>query len=65
MTTANIPVYGHIALYIKYYMSVLKGLYTNMLKIHLFSVFTIKTPRALAAVAPLDLLISKTLTHLL
>ena len=64
MKTANIPVYGHIALYIKYYMSVLKRLYTNMLKIQ-FSVFIIKTPQALAAVAPLDLLISKTLTHLL
>ena len=38
---------------------------TKMLRIHLFSIFTIKTPRALAALAPLGLLIVKTLTHVL
>ena len=36
-----------------------------MLRIHLFSIFTIKTPRALAALSPLGLLIVKTLTHVL
>ena len=36
-----------------------------MLRIHLFNIFTIKTPRALAAIEPLGLLIVKTLTNLL
>ena len=36
---------------------------TKMLRIHLFSFFTIKTPWALIALAPLDLLIVKTLTR--
>jgi len=36
-----------------------------MLRIHLFSIFTIKTPQALGALALLDLLIVKTLTHVL
>jgi len=40
-------------------------LYTKMLRIHLFSIFTIKTPRTLAALAPLVLLIVKTLTNVL
>jgi len=35
-------------------------LYTKMLRIHLFSIFTIKTP-----LAPLGLLIAKTLTNVL
>jgi len=38
---------------------------TKLLKIHLFNVFTIKRPRALAALAPLGLLIMKTLTNVL
>jgi len=37
--------------------------YTKMLRIHLFSIFTIKTPRALAALAPLGLFIVKTLKN--
>ena len=36
-----------------------------MLRIHLFSIFTIKTPRVLAALTPLGLLIVKTLTNVL
>ena len=36
-------------------------LYTKMLRIHLFSIFTIKTPWALVTLAPLGLLIDKTL----
>ena len=32
-----------------------------MLRIHLFSILTIKTPWAIAALAPLDLLVVKTL----
>ena len=38
-------------------------LFTEMLRIHLFSIFTIKTPRTLAAPAPLGLLIVNTLTN--
>ena len=38
-------------------------LYPKMLRIHVFSIFTIKTPRAVAALAPLGHLISKTLTN--
>ena len=34
-------------------------LYTKMLRIHLFSIFTIKTPQALAVLMPLGLLIMK------
>ena len=37
--------------------------YTKMLRIYLFSIFTIKGSRILAALAPLDLLIVKTLTN--
>ena len=40
-------------------------LYTKMLRIHLFSIFTIKTPLALVALAPLGILIVKTLTNVL
>jgi len=48
MKTANIPVYGNIAVYIKYCAVLSKNrLYTKMLRINLFSIFTIKTPRAL------------------
>jgi len=36
-----------------------------MLRVHVFSIFTIKTPRALAGIAPLGLLIVKTLTNVL
>jgi len=36
-----------------------------MLRVHLFSVFIIKTPRDLAAFRPLGLLIVKTLTNVL
>jgi len=36
-----------------------------MLGIHLFSIFLTRTPRALAALAPLGLLIVKTLTKVL
>ena len=39
--TADIPVYNI--------------LYTKMLRMHLFSIFNIKTPRTLAALAPLGL----------
>jgi len=38
---------------------------TKLLRIHLFGVFTIKRTRSLAALAPLDLLIVKTLTKVL
>jgi len=40
-------------------------LYTKMLRIHLFIIFTIKTPPVLAGLAPLDLLIVNTLTNVL
>jgi len=36
-----------------------------MIRVHLVSIFTIKTPRALTAFAPLGLLIVKTLTIVL
>ena len=36
-----------------------------MLRIHLFNIFPINKPRALAALAPLGLLIVKTLTNVL
>ena len=39
MKTAKIPVYGNIALYV--YKN---RLYTKMLRIHFFSIFTITTP---------------------
>jgi len=46
MKTANIPVYGHIAVYIKNIaLSAWNRLYTKILRIHLFSIFTIKTLR--------------------
>ena len=40
-------------------------LYFKMLRIHLFGASTINAPRALAALAPLDLLIVNTLTNVL
>ena len=59
MKTADIPVYENIA-------SVSKNrLYIKILRIHLFSVFTIKAPRDHAAFRPLGLLIVKTLTNVL
>ena len=43
-------------MYIKYCTVRLKNkLYTKMLKIHLFIIFTIKTPQPLAALDPLGL----------
>jgi len=47
--TANIPVYKILR-----YLSKKKRLYTKMLRIHLFSVFTIKTPRCARALMPLN-----------
>ena len=44
---------GNTAVYMKYLSKY--RLYTNMLRIHLFSIFTIKTPPALAELVPLDL----------
>ena len=41
------------------------ALYTKMLRMHLFSICTIKTPRALTALAPLDFCMVKTLTNVL
>ena len=38
---------------------------TKLFKVYLFTVFTIKRPRALALVAPLGLLIVKTVTNIL
>ena len=51
--------------YVQKYMPCLSKyrLDTTLLRIHLFSVFTIKRPRAIAALAPLGLLIVKTPTH--
>ena len=53
--------------YVQKYMRCLpkNRLDTKLLRIHLFSVFTVKTTRALAALAPLGLLIAKTLTNVL
>ena len=39
--------------------------YTEMLKIHVFSRFTIKTPRFVDVLAPIGLSIVKTLTNVL
>ena len=36
-----------------------------MLRVHSFSIFIIKTPQALTALAPLGLVIMKTLTNVL
>jgi len=48
MKTTKIPVYGHIAVYIKYCVVRLKIDYTlRCLEYILFSIFTIKTPLAL------------------
>jgi len=47
MTTVNIPVYGNIEVYIKYCAVCLKIDYTLRYleyNVHLFSIFTIKTP---------------------
>jgi len=41
------------------------NLYTKMLRIHLFSIFTIKMLRALNTLAPVVLLIVNTLTNVL
>ena len=38
---------------------------TKLFRVYLFTVFTIKRPRALASLAPLDLLIVKTVTNIL
>ena len=38
---------------------------TKLFRVHLFSAFTIKRPRALASLAPLGLLIVKTVTNIL
>jgi len=63
MKTANIPVYGKNVVNIKIFRCLSKNrLYTKMLKIYLFRIFTIKTPRDLVALTPL---IVKTLTHVL
>jgi len=40
-------------------------LYSKVLRLHLFSIFTIMTPLALAVIAHLGLLIVKTPTHVL
>ena len=40
-------------------------LYTEMLRVHSFSIFIIKTPQALTALAPLGLVIINTLTNVL
>jgi len=62
---ANIPVYGNIAVYgILRWLSK-NRLYTKMRRIHLFSVFTIKRPQPLAALAHLGLLNVKTLKTVL
>ena len=54
---------GNITVYLKYGDVCLKYiLYTKMLRIHLFSVFTIKTPGDLDALVPFGLLIVTTLT---
>ena len=67
MKTAKISVYGNIAVYRNIAMSVYTcfRLDTIMLRIHLFSIFNIKTPRALAALVSLGLLIVKKLTNVL
>jgi len=66
MKTDNKRVYGNIEVYIRYYAVLSKNrLYTKMLRIHLFNIFTIKTPRALAALTPSGLLIVKILTNVL
>ena len=38
---------------------------TKLFRVYLFTVFTIRRPRALAYLAPLGLLIVKTVTHIL
>ena len=67
MKTAKISVYGNIAVYRNIAMSVYNCfiLDTIMLRIHLFSIFNIKTPRALAALVSLGILIVKKLTNVL
>jgi len=66
MNTATIPVYENNVMYGNSSLYVYKKrLYTKMIRIHLFSYFTIKTPRALDALVRLGLLIVKTLTHVL
>jgi len=65
MKTANIPVYGNVACMEISRFLTKNRLYTKMLRIHVFSVVTIKTPQALAALVPLGFLIVKTLTDIL
>ena len=60
--TDNISVYGNTAAYIKYCAVCLKIDYTLSCLEYLFSIFTATTPRDLAALTPLCLLI-ETLTH--
>ena len=63
MKTVKIPVYENIAVFIKYCAVCLKHrLYTYMLRGHLFSIFIVKMPQALAALASLGLLIVNALT---
>jgi len=62
MKTDNIPVYGNIALY--WDLSTKKD-YTQKYINFLFSIFTVKTSRALAALALFGLLIVKKLTNVL
>jgi len=58
MKTANIPVHGVY----KLFRCLSKNrLYTKMLRIHLFSIVIIKTPRTLAAIVLLRILNVKTL----
>ena len=56
------PLYGNITVDIQILRGLSKSrLYAKMLRLFLFSIFTIKTPRALAALASLSLLIVTTL----
>ena len=61
--TAKIPVYGHVAVYGNIAPSVLIDYTLICLEYILLSIFTIKTPWALAAPEPLGLFIVKALTN--
>ena len=67
MKTAKALVYGNIAVYTNIALSVYNcfRLDTIMLRIHLFSIVTIKMPQALAALVSLGLLIVKIMTNVL
>jgi len=66
MQTANIPVYKYILRCMEIFCCLFENrLDTKMLRIHLFSIFAIKTPRTLVVLASLGLLIVKTLTNVL